>query len=139
MQGGLGLARLDREYMNSETHFFDIRLARTESDLKAAQRLRYRVFVEELGGDGPLVDHDARLGTDEFDPVVDHLCLIDNRRSVEDLDHVVGVYRLLPGDRAAEFGRFYCDGEYELTPMRECGRSVLELGRYCVDPEFRGG
>ncbi|MBK4215067.1 GNAT family N-acetyltransferase [Paracoccus caeni] len=125
--------------MNSETHFFDIRLARTESDLKAAQRLRYRVFVEELGGDGPLVDHDARLEMDEFDPVVDHLCLIDNRRSVEDLDHVVGVYRLLPGDRAAEFGRFYCDGEYDLTPMRECGRSVLELGRSCVDPEFRGG
>ena len=27
---------------------------------------------------------------DDFDPVVDHLCLIDNRRSADDLDHVVG-------------------------------------------------
>lgn len=125
--------------MNSETHFFDIRIARTKRDLMGAQRLRYRVFVEELGGDGAMVDHDARLEMDEFDAVVDHLCLIDNRRSVEDLDHVVGVYRLLPGNRAASFGRFYCDGEYDLTPIRDCGRSVLELGRSCVDPEFRGG
>ncbi|WP_410216906.1 GNAT family N-acyltransferase [Paracoccus sp. (in: a-proteobacteria)] len=105
----------------------------------AAQRLRYRVFVEELGGSGPLVDHEARLERDEFDPVVDHLCLIDTRRDADALDHVVGVYRLLRSDRAAEFGRFYCDGEYDLTPLRNSGRPLLELGRSCVDPEHRGG
>ena len=71
--------------------------------------------------------------------MVDHLCLIDSRRSAEELDHVVGVYRLLPGTRAAEFGRFYCDAEYDLTPLRDSGRSLLELGRSCVDPEYRGG
>ena len=125
--------------MKSDPSFFEIRLATDQADLKAAQRLRYRVFVEELGGTGPLVDHDARLERDEFDPVVDHLCLIDNRRSAADLDHVVGVYRLLPGDRAAKFGRFYCDAEYDLTPLRQSGRSLLELGRSCVDPEHRGG
>ena len=125
--------------MNSDSSFLEIRLAVSEQDLLAAQRLRYRVFVEELGGDGPLVDHEARLEKDEFDPIVDHLCLIDKRRSVQDLHHVVGVYRLLPGDRAATFGRFYCDSEYDLTPLRETDRAVLELGRSCVDPEFRGG
>lgn len=105
----------------------------------AAQRLRYRVFVEELGGNGTLVDHENRLERDEFDPIVDHLCLIDTRRSAAELDHVVGVYRLLPGDRAASFGRFYCDSEYDLTPLRKTDRKVLELGRSCVDPDFRGG
>ncbi len=125
--------------MKTDPSFFDIRLATSETDLLAAQRLRYRVFVEELGGNGALVDHDRRLERDEFDPVVDHLCLIDNRRSAEDLDHVVGVYRLLPGDRAAGFGRFYCDAEYDLAPLRDCGRPVLELGRSCVDPACRGG
>ena len=123
----------------AEPAFFQIRLAKTPQDLLAAQRLRYRVFVEELGGDGDMVDHDQRLERDEFDPVVDHLCLIDTRRDAEALDHVVGVYRLLPGDRAAAFGRFYCDGEYDLTPLRASGRPVLELGRSCVDPEQRGG
>ncbi|MCT4332087.1 GNAT family N-acetyltransferase [Paracoccus sp. YLB-12] len=125
--------------MKSDPSYFDIRIATTERDLLAAQRLRYRVFIEELGGTGPLVDHDARLERDEFDPVVDHLCLVDRRRSAEELDHVVGVYRLLPGQRAREFGRFYCDAEYDLTPLRNSGRSVLELGRSCVDPAYRGG
>jgi len=125
--------------MKTDPSFFDVRLATSEVDLQAAQRLRYRVFVEELGGNGPLVDHDQRLERDEFDPVVDHLCLIDSRRSAQDLDHVVGVYRLLRSDRAAGFGRFYCDAEYDLTPLRQCGRRVLELGRSCVDPACRGG
>ena len=40
---------------------FQVRLATDERDLLGAQRLRYRVFVEELGGDGPLVDHAALL------------------------------------------------------------------------------
>ncbi|HRM75083.1 MAG TPA: GNAT family N-acetyltransferase, partial [Paracoccus sp. (in: a-proteobacteria)] len=110
--------------MTLETSFFETRLATDETDLLAAQRLRYRVFVEELGGDGALVDHVQRLERDEFDPVVDHLILVDNRRSRDDLDHVVGVYRLLPGERAAEFGRFYCDSEYDLAPLRASGRSL---------------
>ena len=124
--------------MTLETSFFETRLATDETDMLAAQRLRYRVFVEELGGDGPLVNHVHRLERDEFDAVVDHLILVDNRRSRDDLDHVVGVYRLLPGERAAEFGRFYCDSEYDLAPLRASGRSLLELGRSCVDPVFRG-
>lgn len=119
--------------------FFQIRLAADPRDLAAAQRLRYRVFVEELGGTGPLVNHDQRLEQDEFDPVVDHLCLIDTRRNADALDHVVGVYRLLRGNVAEGFGRFYCDSEYDLTPLRNSARPLLELGRSCVDPEHRGG
>lgn len=125
--------------MNPDSKFFDIRIATSETDLAAAQRLRYRVFVEELGGDGPMVDHDARLEKDEFDEAVDHLVLVDTRRKPADLDHVVGVYRLLPGTRAAEFGRFYCDSEYDLSKLKSSGRPLLELGRSCVLPEYRGG
>ncbi|MFD1797464.1 GNAT family N-acetyltransferase [Paracoccus aurantiacus] len=125
--------------MAIDNNFFDIRLATEISDLQAAQRLRYRVFVEELGGDGPLVDHHSRLERDEFDDVVDHLVLIDKRRDPAALDQVVGVYRLLPGERAEKFGRFYCDSEYDLTRLKASGRPLLELGRSCVLPEYRGG
>ena len=125
--------------MNPDSNFFDIRLATDETDLLAAQRLRYRVFVEELGGDGAMVDHQARLERDEFDPVVDHLVLVDTRRDPADLDHVVGVYRLLPGAKAEAFGRFYCDSEYDLSKLKASGRKQLELGRSCVLPEYRGG
>ncbi|WBU60973.1 GNAT family N-acetyltransferase [Paracoccus albus] len=125
--------------MNPDSNFFDIRIATEEVDLLAAQRLRYQVFIEELGGDGPLVDHDERLERDEFDAVVDHLVLVDKRRDPAALDHVVGVYRLLPGSRAAGLGRFYCDSEYDLTKLKNSGRKLLELGRSCVLPEYRGG
>lgn len=125
--------------MTPDSSFLETRLATSKADLLSAQRLRYRVFIEELGGNGALVDHAERLERDEFDDIVDHLVLVDKRRPVETLDHVVGAYRLLPGDRAERFGRFYCDSEYDLDPLRRSGRSLLELGRSCIDPELRGG
>ncbi|OYX41823.1 MAG: ornithine-acyl-ACP acyltransferase [Rhodobacterales bacterium 32-67-9] len=125
--------------MTPDTTHFQVRLAATEAEFLAAQRLRYRVFVEELGGDGPLVDHAGRFERDDFDPVNDHLILIDTTRDAASFDHVVGVYRLLRSDQAARFGRFYCDGEYDLGPLRASGRRLLELGRSCVDADYRGG
>lgn len=123
--------------MTDESSWLSARLADRPSDLLAAQRLRYRVFVEELGGNGPLVDHAAGLERDEFDPVVEHLVLVDSRRPQG--DHVVGVYRLLRSESATRFGRFYCDDEYDLTPLRASGRRLVELGRSCVHPDYRGG
>ncbi len=125
--------------MTPETSHFQIRLAASDADLTAAQRLRYRVFVTELGGDGPLVDHARGLEADAFDPLNDHLLLIDSRRDPAGLDHVVGAYRLFPGERAEAHGRFYCDDEYDLAPLRATGRKLLELGRSCVDAAYRGG
>ncbi|KFE35432.1 GNAT family N-acetyltransferase [Thioclava atlantica] len=121
----------------TENAAFDIRIARSGADLEASQRLRYRVFVEELGGGGDTVDHVARIERDELDPIYDHLLLIDRNRP--EGEHVVGAYRLLPSDRAEAAGRFYCDAEYDLTPLRASGRKLLELGRSCVDPAYRGG
>lgn len=125
--------------MSAETSQLQVRLATSEADLLAAERLRYRVFVEELGGDGPLVDHVNRFERDEFDAVNDHLILVDPGRDATALNHVVGAYRLLRSDKAAAFGRFYCDSEYDLTALRASGRRLLELGRSCVDNGYRGG
>lgn len=130
---------MPKDRVISEDSVYALRLARDARDLRAAQRLRYRVFVEELGADGPLVDHAARLERDDFDEIFDHLLLIDTRLDPETLEHVVGVYRLLPSDRLAGGGRFYSEGEYDLTPLRESGRKLLELGRSCVHPDYRGG
>ena len=124
--------------MQIPTPQYEVRLARDARDLVAAQRLRYTVFVAELGGDGPGVDHARGIETDDFDPVNDHLVLVDTTRNPDDLDHVLGVYRLLTDRRAAEFGRYYCDGEYDLGPLRRSGRRLVELGRSCVHPDLRG-
>ena len=121
------------------TEQFEVRLAADARDLAAAQRLRYAVFVEEMGSDGPLVDHAARLERDAFDDICDHLLLIDRHRDAGALEDVVGVYRLLPGDRLAPEQRFYSEGEYDLGRLRASGRRLLELGRSCVHPDHRGG
>lgn len=125
--------------MQAEDRHFTLRLARDSRDLAAAQRLRYRVFVEELGADGPLIDHDARLERDAFDDVFDHLLLIDDRRNAAALDDVVGVYRLLPGSKLSPGERFYSESEFDLTALRASGRELLELGRSCVHQDYRGG
>lgn len=115
---------------------FALRLAAGDADLRAAQALRYRVFVREMGGGGVLVDHDRQLERDRFDAHCDHLMLIDRARAE---DAVVGVYRLMTGQGALAAGGFYSEGEYDLTALKSSGRRLLELGRSCLDPEYRGG
>ena len=114
---------------------FRVTLARSDDDLRAAQGLRYDVFVEELGGGGPMVDHAQRLERDRFDPFFDHLILFDDAADAR----VVGVYRMLPCARAKEAGAFYSEDEYDLAPLRATGRRLLELGRSCVHMDYRGG
>jgi putative hemolysin len=125
--------------MTAEDSPYIVRLASSPQDLRAAQRLRYEVFVAELGADGPLVDHDGRLERDSFDPYFDHLLLVDRRAGSAEDGHVIGAYRVMPGDRRAAAGRFYSETEFDLSPLLASGRSLLELGRSCVHADHRGG
>ncbi|SFI82941.1 GNAT family N-acetyltransferase [Celeribacter neptunius] len=125
--------------MSAEPSPFQLKFAKDEADLRAAQRLRYRVFVQELGSDGEMVDHAAELEADRFDPHYDHLMLIDPARSEDPLEQCVAVYRLLSGEKAAEIGQFYSEHEYDLAPLKASGKRLLELGRSCVAQEYRGG
>ncbi len=125
--------------MSAEESPYAVRLATTPEDLTAAQALRYRVFVEELGGNGPMVDHEAGLERDAFDDHFDHLILIDRRVDPATRAHVIGAYRVLPSDRRAAAGRFYSETEFDLTPLLASGRRLLELGRSCVHADHRGG
>ncbi len=115
---------------------FELRFATSEADLRLAQNLRYDVFVDELGAGGAFVDHAARLERDAFDPVFEHLMLLDHARKG---NPCVGVYRLMRAEQAHAAGQFYCDDEYDLTPLKTSGRKLLELGRSCLHPDYRGG
>lgn len=125
--------------MELTTKNLQLRLAVTDQDRRAAERLRYDVFVRELGGDGDLVDHQGRLERDAFDAVADHLVLIDDTRDADALDHVIGAYRLLTERHVAETGRFYSEAEYDLAPLKATGQKLLELGRSCIHRDYRGG
>ncbi len=118
---------------------FSVKIAQTEAELQAAQRLRYRVFVEELGATGPLVEHDAMLERDKFDHHFDHLILTDAALPVDPIDQVIGVYRLLRREQADQIGQFYSEDEYDLSALKTSGRRLLELGRSCLHADYRGG
>jgi putative hemolysin len=115
---------------------FEVSLASSDTDLLAAQRLRYDVFVRELGAGGAFVDHDMQLERDLFDDHAAHLLLRDRVRA--EGDQVVGVYRVMTQDMAKAAGQFYCETEYDLTRLHESGQRLLELGRSCLHPDYRG-
>jgi putative hemolysin len=126
--------------MQIDVSRYRVKLADTEAEREGAQRLRYRVFVEEMGAHATPEEHAARREWDDFDPYFDHLVLVSLDPAIEDpLDRVVGVYRLMR-DSAARAGRgFYGAGEYDLGPIAASGRASVELGRSCVAPGHRGG
>jgi putative hemolysin len=115
---------------------FEIFIASSSEQIRASQRLRYKVFIEEMGGDGDFVDHINRLEKDEFDSIFDHLILVDKANPKVG---VVGVYRVLRDEKMRNIGRFYSEGEYDLSPLHKSGLRLLELGRSCVHPDYRGG
>lgn len=124
--------------METDKRHLMVRLANCEQEIMGAQRLRYKVFVEEMGAKARDADHVQRLEMDRYDSVFDHLILIDTR--IDDpLEKVVGAYRLLTNDAAKENFGFYGSDEYDLRPLENLGRKSVELGRSCVALEHRGG
>lgn len=106
-------------------------LARTPSEVAEAQRLRYRVFAEEMGA--KLVSTDGR-DVDGFDALCDHLLVRDM-----DSGEVVGTYRMLDPHMATEAGGYYSAGEFDLTRLLHLAPSMVEVGRSCVDARYRNG
>ena len=111
--------------MKIDVSRYRVKLAETEAEREGAQRLRYRVFVEEMGARASPEEHAARREWDEFDPYFDHLILESLDPAIADpLDRVVGVYRLMRGEAAAAGRGFYGAGEYDLAPIAEVGAAV---------------
>lgn len=119
---------------------YEVKIAEAEEEILGAQRLRYRVFVEEMGADARDEERTARREWDRYDRHFNHLILISREIAVEDpLDRVVGAYRLMRDGSARDGIGFYSADEYDLSPIMESGRSLVEVGRSCVAKEHRGG
>ncbi len=116
----------------------EVRLARDEPEIAAAQEVRYRVFHEELGAQASAADARARRDADRFDEVCDHLLVLDTALPGPDHRRIVGTYRLMRQENAALAG-FYSSDEFELEALvaRHPSVNFLELGRSCVLPHYR--
>jgi putative hemolysin len=72
--------RLDRWPVLAAAGALEVRLAETESEIEAAQRLRYHVFYEEMSA-VPSPDMRAeRRDFDRFDAFCDHMLVLDRDR-----------------------------------------------------------
>ncbi|GJJ01745.1 hypothetical protein RugamoR64_22830 [Duganella rhizosphaerae] len=107
-------------------------MASTPEELREVQRLRYKVFIETMGLSS-LVREDG-LDSDEFDEHCDHLIVRDSSTL-----KVVGTYRLLSASRARKLGRVYSEGEFDLGRLNNLRGRMVEAGRACIHPDYRGG
>jgi putative hemolysin len=116
----------------------EVRLAVGDAEIEAAQQLRYRVFYEEMSA---VASPDmARVGRDfdDFDDYCDHLLVLDHAARAG--EQVVGTYRLLRQEVATAHDGFYTNTEYDIEPLlkrAKPGTQFLELGRSCVQKEYR--
>jgi len=113
--------------------------ARDQEDVRAAQRLRYQVFVEEMGARPvPLPTAPAGHDVDVFDDFCEHL-LVRTAPEGDEPGQVVGTYRVLTPEAARRAGSFYSDMEFDLTRLRPLRERMVELGRSCVHSDHRSG
>lgn len=112
-----------------------VRLARTEAEINASQRLRYRIFCEEMGGKANAEVQAQKRDFDQFDDVCHHLLVLDESKALG--NQVVGTYRLLTRSNMAKVGNFYSESEYDISPLKKFDGEILELGRSCVEQPYR--
>jgi L-ornithine Nalpha-acyltransferase len=122
----------------------EVRLAANAAEVRRAQKLRYKVFYEEMQAIADGASRLARRDIDAFDAICDHLVVIDHDvikrpRFGPPRPAIVGTYRLLRQDVAERHGGFYTASEFDISGLlaRHKGLRFLELGRSCVKPAYR--
>jgi len=108
------------------------RITDDPSEIRQALELRYRVFAEGMGATLPTADEG--IDKDHFDDVCLHLIVKDVIN-----DCVVGYSRILTNELTAKTGGFYSATEFDLSNIVKPGKRYMEIGRTCVDPDFRSG
>ncbi len=118
----------------------EVRLARSAEEVKRAQKLRYRVFYEEMSAIANVRALVSGRDRDPFDRFCDHMLVLDHGSDPEfGQPKIVGTYRLLRQEVAERHRGFYSSGEFALDRLvaRHRDRSFLELGRSCVLKPYR--
>ena len=114
----------------------EVRLARSVDEVKRAQKLRYRVFYEEMSAVANVRAMMSGRDRDTYDRFCDHLLVFDHASGTPE---IIGTYRLLRQEVAKRRKGFYSAGEFEVDRLiaRHGDRSFLELGRSCVLKPYR--
>jgi putative hemolysin len=137
MTGVAGTGDLSPGFGELRSGNLGVRIAETADEIDAAQALRYRVFYDEMGAHPDAAMRATGRDQDRFDAVADHLLVIDHAIGPGP-EGVVATYRLIRAEAAARVGGFYSADEYDIGPLLAFPGRVMELGRSCVQAEYRG-
>ena len=128
--------RIKKKLKSVKYKNFEVRLAKNFKDIDGAQKLRYRVFYEELKAKPTIKNILYEKDFDELDPFCDHLLVIDHNKSIAHKS-IVGTYRLIRRPMTQIHGKFYTEGEFDIKNILKTKGEILELGRSCVDKNYR--
>ena len=98
------------------------RFASSEKDISAAQSLRYKCFN---------LSNKAELDADDFDILCRHV-LIENLESKK----LFCCYRIMLFDSGEAISSSYSSQFYDLKAIENYPDPMIEVGRFCVDPEI---
>lgn len=129
----------DESEHNSENELrlgnLEVRLSRDMDEVRAAQNLRYRVFYEEMRAEASPATAAAKRDFDPLDELCDHLLVLDHTRPEN--NRIIGTYRLIRREAAKKHGKFYSSDEYDISCLVDYPGEILELGRSCVEADYR--
>lgn len=111
----------------SERGHFIVKTAENGADLEQCIKLRFNVFHKEYMKKRRTYGVDI----DKLDYVCDHLMIYDKRSQ-----RTIGTYRL---NSSLYNDSFYSAAEFDLGKLLDLEGNKLELGRACIEKEFRTG
>jgi L-ornithine Nalpha-acyltransferase len=113
-----------------------LKVAKTSEEVIAAQKLRYKVFYEEMGANPTEEMRHLQQEIEAYDPYCDHLLVIDT--DADPQDNIVGTYRILTQDQADRSGMgFYTETEFDLSKLKSTNKKIMEVSRSCVLESYR--
>lgn len=126
------MLHLERRLTEQKSRNLWVGLATSESEILEAQKLRYRVFAEEMGA--RLSCRVPGVDRDHFDPWCQHLIVRDETQG-----RIVGTYRILTPEAARRVGGYYAETEFDITRFLHLRDRMVEIGRSCIDADYRSG
>jgi putative hemolysin len=93
-------------------------------------------MYQEKGGRPDLYKVKMKADVDEWDESAQHIIVVDKRA---DSLTVVGTLRMVSNLTLREGQPFYTEQAFDVSKLRAHYPSMLELGRFCIDPSGRNG
>jgi putative hemolysin len=111
-----------------------LKLAETPAEKNQGYVLRHNVYCKELNFSGKKRDYeDGNVkDCDDYDELCDHLIIRDKEQN-----RCVGTFRFLPGSRLLKNRGFYSEQWFDIGKLSDKRPQILELGRACIDAEYR--